>query len=175
MVDANLTSAAEMNARPHSGEAGGGLTSAAAAVAYAGALPLLIAAILSWARMDDLAGPILPLMATYGITLLAFFGGVRWGVAVMSKPGPSFAQLAGAVVPVVMAVALLQFDNVVAILAALVIALPILLLDDLRATRRGSGAPEWYLGVRVPLTVMMELSFIAALALLLTHPGIVTA
>jgi hypothetical protein len=39
-----------------------------------------------------------------------------------------------------------------------------LLCDDLAATRRGSGAPQWYLCVRVPLTVLIEVAFLVALA-----------
>ena len=48
--------------------------------------------------------------------------------------------------------------------AIIIIALPILLWDDLRATRRGSGAPDWYLGVRTPLTILMTFSFVIAFA-----------
>lgn len=40
----------------------------------------------------------------------------------------------------------------------------ILLADDLVATRRGDGAPAWYLGVRIPLTVLIEIAFAVALA-----------
>ncbi|WOI53179.1 DUF3429 domain-containing protein [Parvularcula sp. LCG005] len=151
---------------------GTGLTAAAAATAYAGALPLLVGAILAWARPADLATFILPIMTTMGIALLAFFGGVRWGVAVMGNKGPTFRQLAGSVVPMVLAIALFQIDGIVTVLTALSVLIPLLLLDDLRATRRGSGAPEWYLGVRVPLTIMMEVSFVAALILALTHESL---
>jgi hypothetical protein len=145
------------------------LTSAAAAVAYAGALPLLIGAILAWARPDDLGPRIVELMALYGITLLAFFGGVRWGVAVMARQGPTFRQLAGSVVPLVLGFGLLLVDDLLARLVTLAVVMPLLLWDDLRATRRGSGAPGWYLSVRLPLTAMMELSILAALFWVMTH------
>jgi hypothetical protein len=46
----------------------------------------------------------------------------------------------------------------------ILVALPLLLWDDLRATRRGSGAPDWYLGVRTPLTILMGVSFLVAFA-----------
>ncbi|MEM9421389.1 MAG: DUF3429 domain-containing protein [Pseudomonadota bacterium] len=142
-----------------------GMTSASAAVAYAGALPLIAGALLGWARPVDLAPTILGGMAIYGVTLLAFFGGVRWGIAVMMRGGPTFRQLLGAIVPLVLAVSILPSDNVKIQLGILVVAIPILLLDDLRATRRGGGAPAWYLGVRVPLTLMMEFAFLAGLIL----------
>lgn len=40
----------------------------------------------------------------------------------------------------------------------------ILLAYDLVATRRGDGAPAWYLGVCIPLTVLIEIAFAVALA-----------
>ncbi|MGV6820312.1 MAG: DUF3429 domain-containing protein [Parvularcula sp.] len=144
----------------------GALTSAAAAVAYAGSLPLIAGTLLAWARPEELAPAILKWTTLYGIALLAFFGGVRWGVAVMTRGGPTFTQLAGSVAPLLMAVALIGVaPGTVPTLAILVVTIPLLLLDDLRATRRGSGAPAWYLGVRIPLTAMMEVSFLACLAL----------
>ncbi len=142
-----------------------GMSSAAAAVAYAGALPLIAGAILGWARPEDLGPMVLGWMAIYGVALLGFFGGVRWGIAVMQPAGPTFPQLLGAVVPLMLAVAVFPLEGVVTQLAVLTLAIPILLIDDLRATRRGAGPPAWYLGVRVPLTVMMELAFLAALLL----------
>lgn len=149
----------------------GALTSAAAAVAYAGALPLIAGALLAWARPADLAPEVLKWMSLYGTALLAFFGGVRWGVAVMTRGGPTFPQLAGAVVPLVLAVLIFGLSpNVRATLIILVVTIPLLLLDDLRATRRGSGAPAWYLGVRVPLTAMMEIAFIGMLILAMVRP-----
>lgn len=149
--------------------AAAGLPQAAAALAYAGALPLVVAAILVWFAQPPLSAQSLAFMAAYGIALLAFFGGVRWGVAVMRPEGPTFANVAGAAAPLALALPLILVDAANARLWVLVIALPVLLFDDLRATQRGSGAPEWYLGVRLPLTVLMEISLLAALAHLLTH------
>lgn len=147
-----------------------GLTSAAAAVAYAGSLPLLAGAILAWARPTEFGPTIVSWISLYGVALLAFFGGVRWGVAVMTARGPTFLQLAGSVVPLVLSVLIFALSpNVTTTLTVLVIVIPLLLLDDLRATRRGSGAPAWYLGVRVPLTVMMEVAFVACLGLALAR------
>lgn len=140
-----------------------GLPQAAAFLAYAGALPLIIAAVLIWLRADLASGAI-RFMLLYGTVLIPFFGGVRWGVAVMRSDGPNFNGLLGAVAPLVIALPLIIFPNQTLQFAIIIIALPLLLWDDLRATRRGCGAPDWYLGVRTPLTVMMTLSFIAAFA-----------
>lgn len=142
-----------------------GLTASAAAIAYAGALPLVIGAVLAWARPEDLAQAVLGAMAAYGAALLAFFGGVRWGVAVMGRSGPHFAPLIGAVIPLALGVGSAALPGLGAKFALLVVVLPLLLLDDLRATRRGSGAPAWYLGVRIPLTILMEAALLAGLVL----------
>lgn len=144
-----------------------GLPHAAAVLAYAGALPLIVAALLVVLRKDDFGAVSLGFMALYGGALITFFGGVRWGVAVMRPDGPTFRHLLGAILPLLIAMPVFVFDDMRAKFVLIVIALPILLFDDLRATRAGSGAPDWYLGVRTPLTILMEFSFLFALAALL--------
>ena len=141
---------------------GGRLTQAPAALAYAGALPLIAAALVAWTR-PDLAAAALRLMTLYGGVLLVFFGGVRWGIAVMRRDGPGFGHLIAAAVPAALGLPVLLTDRADVGLGALVVLLPLLLVDDLRSTRAGSGAPGWYLGVRVPLTVMMEAALAAGL------------
>ena len=100
---------------------------------------------------------------------LIFFGGVRWGVAVMKPAGPTPRALLGAALPMLAALPLFApIDanggdaqmKMIAIMALMIV----LLVDDLKATRRGDGAPGWYLGVRAPLTVLIEVAFLAALA-----------
>ncbi len=145
-----------------------GLPQAAAVLAYAGALPPIIAAMLIWLQPDHLRPVTTELMLVYGGVLIAFFGGVRWGVAVMRPGGPSFASLLGGVIPLAMSLPVFVLDAETVRFVIILAALPILLWDDLRATRRGSGAPEWYLGVRTPLTILMGASFLAAFAKVLT-------
>ena len=108
-------------------------------------------------------------MIIYGGVMIAFFGGIRWGVAVMRKSGPSFASLLGAVAPLFVALPIFLLENPSTRFAIIVVTLPVLLWDDLRATRRGSGAPDWYLGVRTPLTILMTASFAAALIFVVTR------
>lgn len=151
------------------GSSNNGLTQAAAAIAYAGALPLIIGAILVWARPMDIGPYLIDYIILAGGVLLAFFGGIRWGIAVMNSAGPTFTNLFGGIVPALIAVPLFLMENDLVRLLIIVIALPLLLFDDLRATRRGSGAPDWYLGVRLPLTVMMELAFVATLAFVILN------
>jgi hypothetical protein len=143
-----------------------GLPQAAAALAYAGALPLIVGAMMI-ALSPERAGAAASLMALYGAALIVFFGGVRWGVAVMREEGPGFASLLGAVLPMLAGLPLFLDFDVRAKFALIMLALGALLIDDLRATRAGSGAPAWYLGVRVPLTLLIEAAFLFGLAALL--------
>lgn len=145
-----------------------GLPQPAAVLAYAGSLPLIISALLVWLRPDDLGANTTTFMLIYGGALIAFFGGVRWGIAVMRSGGPSFASLLGGVIPLVIAMPIFFLDDVRMRFLIIIIALPILLWDDLRATKRGSGAPDWYLGVRTPLTILMMVSFVIAFLQTLT-------
>ncbi|GAB4518221.1 MAG: hypothetical protein Kow00133_03130 [Amphiplicatus sp.] len=141
-----------------------GLPQAAAFLAYAGALPLIVTALLILLRPDDLGPGAQRFMLVYGGLLIAFFGGVRWGVAVMRPEGPRFIHLVGGVIPLAFALPIFFLADPGARFLLILVALPILLIDDLRATRKGSGAPDWYLGVRAPLTILMEASFAIAFA-----------
>lgn len=150
-----------------------GLPQSAAFLAYAGSILPIIAAVFIWLRPDDLGEGAKTFLLLYGGALIAFFGGVRWGIAVMRPAGPTFAHLVGGIWPllVAMPVFLLE-DNLIRFLIIVVI-LPVLLFDDLRATRAGSGAPQWYLGVRVPLTIIMEVAFIsAAISVVINRGGL---
>ena len=138
-------------------------TGAAQLLAYLAAAPL-VAAALYIVGAEGGAQAAASMMALYGAALIVFFGGVRWGVAVMRPEGPSMRSLLGAGLPLVAALPLFlpwalqwKFIAIMALTAAL-------LIDDLNATRRGSGAPEWYLAVRLPLTVLIEVAFLVAMA-----------
>ena len=139
------------------------MTGAASFLAYLGAAPLLAAALLMIA--DPLNGAAAQaFLVVYGATLLIFFGGVRWGVAVMKPAGPTPRALLGAALPMLAALPLLAPGGTETKMLIIMPLMILLLLDDLRATRRGDGAPEWYLGVRLPLTVLIEVAFLVALA-----------
>ena len=139
-----------------------GLPKAAATLAYAGALPLLGAALALIAAPGAQGALWHAFMIVYGGALLAFFGGVRWGVAVMKSEGPTIGGLLGAAAPLLAALPLFLPWAAQWKFVYLLVALPVLLIDDLRATRRGSGAPAWYLGVRAPLTMLMEVAYLVA-------------
>ena len=144
--------------------AGAGLNTPAVALAYLGAAPLVLAALGLVADPAGFGASAPRFMTIYGAALLVFFGGVRWGVAVMKPSGPSARALIGAAAPVALVMPLmLDGPERVKMLAVMVMVL-VLLLDDLAATRRGDGPPAWHLGVRVPLTVLIEVAFLVALA-----------
>ena len=138
------------------------LPQAAAVLAYAGSLPVIVASLLVLLRPSDFGPGAVEFMLTFGGLLIAFFGGVRWGIAVMGRDGPTFRGLMGGVVPILLALPLFYFGSDIVRFVIIIVALPVLLWDDLKATRRGSGAPEWYLGVRTPLTILMTVSFVVA-------------
>lgn len=141
-----------------------GLPNSAAALAYAGALPLIVSALLIVVNPDLYGSAARTFMIVYGGGLIVFFGGVRWGVAVMKPGGPTFMSLLGGALPLVAALPLFYPGEIWLKFVLILAALPVLLIDDLKATRRGSGAPDWYLGVRAPLTVLMGFSYLVALA-----------
>lgn len=139
------------------------MTGAASFLAYLGAAPLIAAALVMIA--DPLNGAAAQaFLVLYGAALLIFFGGVRWGVAVMKPKGPRTRALVGAGLPMLAALPLFAPGDAQAKMIVIMALTLILLVDDLKATRRGDGAPAWYLGVRAPLTVLIEVAFLVALA-----------
>lgn len=139
------------------------MTGAASFLAYLGAAPLLAAALVMTA--DPLNGAAAErFLVLYGAALLIFFGGVRWGVAVMKPKGPTTRALLGAGLPMFAALPLFAPGDAQAKMLIIMALMIVLLVDDLQATRRGDGAPAWYLGVRTPLTVLIEVAFLVAVA-----------
>lgn len=139
------------------------MTGAASLLAYLGAAPLLAAALVMIA--DPLgAETAQAFLVLYGAALLIFFGGVRWGVAVMKPAGPTLRALLGAAMPMLVALPLFAPGDAQVKMIVIMALMLILLVDDLKATRRGDGAPAWYPAVRAPLTVLIEVAFLMAFA-----------
>jgi len=140
-------------------------TGAAMLLAYLAAAPLIAAALMIIISQADNTQTYAGFMGLYGAVLIIFFGGVRWGVAVMRPEGPTMRSLLGATAPLLLAFPLLlPLGGTLWKFPAIMALTGMLLVDDLNATRRGSGAPAWYLSVRLPLTVLIELAFVIALA-----------
>lgn len=132
-------------------------------LAYCAAAPLILAALMIVGGGADQTAA-LQFMSLYGAALIIFFGGVRWGVAVMKPDGPSLRSLAGAALPLAAALPLFLPAPYIWKFLAIMALVALLLIDDLQATRRGDGAPGWYLAVRLPLTALIEVAFLVALA-----------
>ena len=101
----------------------------------------------------------------YAATILAFMGGVHWGLAIADHgsatgTGSSWARLGASVVPALvgwLALLLAPPPGLLVLAAAFIL----LLLGDLAAVRRGL-APAWYPRLRMPLTGIVVLCLLAA-------------
>ena len=96
-------------------------------------------------------------LVAYGATILSFLGGIHWGLSI--RPGSSGvsdelpSRLILSVIPSLIGwVALLLHER--SGLLMLAAAFAIMLLLDIRATRRGE-APLWYPKLRAPLTFVV--------------------
>ncbi|MEM9062050.1 MAG: DUF3429 domain-containing protein [Pseudomonadota bacterium] len=127
-----------------------------------GLIPFAGLAALIWLTPDqqDLMAPIL---TGYGVVILSFMGGCRWGLAAAGMgDGAAFGPLALSVIPALYAwvVALLP-DGQAQILLA--VGLMALLVADLRLARLG-GAPAWWPALRWPLSLGATGSLLAGAA-----------
>ncbi len=113
----------------------------------------------------------------FSVVILSFMGGVRWGIATSREGGPTFPQLTIAIVPAAVSwVALMIGSDLVGLeqsatavqLALMIVAFVLLLLSDLKITRAGE-APDWYPGLRIPLTLLVEAALIGALVNVLLY------
>jgi hypothetical protein len=163
------------------------LPQAAAAFAYAGALPFVVTAFLCWYPANgfeagELARTSIETMLGLSVVILSFMGGVRWGIAAGAAGGPRFSHLLVSIIPPAVAwlamvlasdwmYAQTEWLNSIAPsfldnwrhaiqLVMMIAAFYILLMTDRRLKDQ---LPAWYLGWRVPWTVLVELSLIAAL------------
>ena len=121
----------------------------------AGLIPFVGLALICWLPgnlEDDHIQWAAPLLTGYGVVILSFMGGCRWGMAAAGLgEGANVNALAISVLPALYAwvVALLPDMQAQALLA---IGLLGLLAADLRLTKTG-GAPSWWPSLRWPLSL----------------------
>ena len=122
-------------------------TGAAQILAYFAASPLIAAALVIVAGDRESAAIAAYFMGVYGAALIVGLPALLGATLPLAMALPLFAPIGGLYwkFPVIM------------------IVVALLLIDDLKATHRGSGAPHWYLAVRLPLTVLIELAFVIAI------------
>jgi hypothetical protein len=126
-----------------------------------GLIPFVGLAALSLIAPEAWRDTVLKALAYYGATILAFMGGCRWGLAAAGMgEGPSFRLLGLSVLPSLWAwVALMlppPFEK-----EMLALGLVLLYAVDVTLKIEG-GAPDWWLRLRLPLTVGASASLIVA-------------
>jgi hypothetical protein len=138
-----------------------GVPQAAMALGLAGLIPFVGLAALSLIGPEGWRDTVLKALAYYGATILAFMGGCRWGFAAAGLgAGPTPKLLGLAVAPSLWAwVALMlppPFEK-----EMLALGLVLLYAADVALKLQG-GTPEWWLRLRLPLTLVAAASLIAA-------------
>jgi hypothetical protein len=138
-----------------------GVPEAARWLGLSGLIPFVLLAALSLIGPDAWRDTVLKALAYYGATILAFMGGCRWGFAAAGLGGgPSLKLLGLSVVPSLWAwVALMLPPPYEKEMLALGLAL--LYAADVALKLEG-GTPEWWLRLRLPLTLVAAASLIAA-------------
>lgn len=134
----------------------------------AGLIPFVALAVLIWLPADLKGSPTQwagPLLTGYGVVILSFMGGCRWGLAAAGMgQGPNVAMLVISVIPALYAwlVALLPDTQAQPLLAVGLLAL---LAADLSLSKTG-GAPAWWPTLRWPLSLGAASSLFAGAAAL---------
>ncbi len=133
---------------------------AAAALGYVGALPFILVAFAIWFVTPSQLIVLLGFLKLAGAVVLGFIGGIHLGISMTRENGPTFLQLGmGAIVIAVSAIVTIADPSRALII--LIIAFPLQLWTDLRTVSDGR-APAWYPGLRIPLTLLVELSLLGA-------------
>jgi len=129
----------------------------AALLGFLGLMPFIVSAVLVWRPPEDQwVSVAVGVQHAYGAVILSFLGGVRWGLAIggygatSEAEGASWGRLTASVVPAVLAWATLSAPPPWS-LAILMIAFALSYFADLWASRSGD-APQWYAGLRTPLS-----------------------
>ncbi len=125
----------------------------ASSLGYAGAafIPLLFAVVLIDADFLPVARR---LTAIYGAMILAFLGGIQWGLALKSRiPGVRLRRLVASVMPSLWSVAALTTPIAVSCLVLSVGFVGLLAYEYLE--RSDDVYPRWYLPLRLRLTAFI--------------------
>ena len=119
----------------------------------AGLLPFVALAVAAHLAPAPWGGAARFSLAVYGVAILSFMGGCRWGFAAagFDGEGPSWWRLAVSTVPALLGWAALTVGTTMALWAS-TLGLVALFAADVSLTRAG-GAPAWWPALRLPLTV----------------------
>ena len=137
----------------------------AAQLGYAGLVPFVLGAALAWLPLGPLplVSPHWPLLA-YGAVILSFMGAIHWGLAMHSGRLTTATrnQLLLSVVPSLIGWVALALPPIAGY-PVLGMGFLLMLFGDVKAVAYGQ-APEWYPGLRGPLTFVALISLAVAWA-----------
>lgn len=136
----------------------------ARALGLAGLLPFAALAVACHAAPAPWDGHAERALAVYGVVILSFMGGCRWGFAAagLGEEGASWWRLGVSTAPALLGWAALA-SGVTAALWASALGLVALFAADVSLTRAG-GAPAWWPALRLPLTAGAAASLLLGLA-----------
>lgn len=137
---------------------------AAAALGYLGALPFVLVSFALWFVDSGVGDQLTSLLILAGAIVFGFIGGLQLGMSMLDDQGPSFMQLlVGA--GVIALSAFLASDNLAVMpsLVVLIFAFSAQLWIDLKG-EAAQKSPAWYAGLRIPLTILVVLALVSALA-----------
>jgi hypothetical protein len=128
---------------------------------YAGLIPFMTLACVLWITPEIYAEKIHQALLSYAAIILSFMGAVHWGLAIDNKDHSiNGFQLVVSVIPALIA----WFSSMTAPLwnySILIFTFVLLCFIDTYFVQKQS-APEWYLQLRIPLTVVVVISLIIA-------------
>ena len=136
----------------------------AAQLGYAGLIPFVIGAMLAWLpELMPFVLPHWPLLA-YGAVILSFMGAIHWGLAMHSgqMTNGTRNQLLLSIVPSLIAWIALALPPIAGY-PVLGMGFLLMLFGDVKAVAYGQ-APDWYPGLRGPLTFVALISLAVAWA-----------
>lgn len=132
------------------------------ALGYAGLLPFITLASALWFEPGDLQIPLNEALLSYSAIILSFMGAIHWGLAMKADDTIGNTQLALSVIAPLSAW-IASLTPVAINYSLLIICFTILCLYDVYMVRVNK-APSWYSRLRIPLTVIVVISLIAAVA-----------
>ncbi len=129
----------------------------ASLLGYGGLLPFLAGAVLAW------AGAIDPALASrafvgYGAAILAFLGGLQWGIALLPDTERLAERLVVGVLPALAAWVALLLPTFAALVLLLAAFAALLAWEHARPAR---ALPPWYLPLRLRLTLIVAVCHVA--------------
>ncbi len=148
--------------RPQVEQTAMGIPVLALALGYAGLLPFVAGAVELWVMPGIMTEFVESALLAYAAVILSFMGAIHWGLAMRSHRDIVNLQLGLSVIPGLIGWMALMLPALAAY-PALILAFVALYFFDLQAVRL-SMAPHWYPTLRLPLTIGVVLSLLAAYA-----------